>query len=226
MPPPTHTHKVVEPHNTQKHHTAMPICNQAHTNAKAVECQASAISPTLASTNPTTTPSTTNNKQEGRRKKDEWWHKATSAHVHKSKPNTMATWLAALVLSKCHQSWSPQPHTTIHNHNQCVWFWRKHRDSLTTATNHGHHTLPSPWCGLAVLCVCVSQMASVWHHGHSVATSIKPPLMPHTEREREAWMEQERQWRVRAQQMVWKWLAKQASHKHHNNDCAQTTVTK
>ena len=163
----------------------MPICNQAHTNAKAVECQASAISPTLASTNPTTTPSTTNNKQEGRRKKDEWWHKATSAHVHKSKPNTMATWLAALVLSKCHQSWSPQPHTTIHNHNQCVWFWRKHRDSLTTATNHGHHTLPSPWCGLAVLCVCVSQMASVWHHGHSVATSIKPPLMPHTERERE-----------------------------------------
>lgn len=81
-----HTHKVVEPHNTQKHHTAMPICNQAHTNAKAVECQASAISPTLASTNPTTTPSTTNNKQEGRRKKDEWWHKATSAHVHKSKP--------------------------------------------------------------------------------------------------------------------------------------------
>ena len=204
----------------------MPICNQAHTNAKAVECQASAISPTLASTNPTTTPSTTNNKQEGRRKKDEWWHKATSAHVHKSKPNTMATWLAALVLSKCHQSWSPQPHTTIHNHNQCVWFWRKHRDSLTTATNHGHHTLPSPWCGLAVLCVCVSQMASVWHHGHSVATSIKPPLMPHTQREREAWMEQERQWRVRAQQMVWKWLAKQASHKHHNNDCAQTTVTK
>ena len=80
-----HTHKVVEPHNTQKHHTAMPICNQAHTNAKAVECQASAISPTLASTNPTTTPSTTN-KQEGKRKKDEWWHKATSAHVHKSKP--------------------------------------------------------------------------------------------------------------------------------------------
>ena len=63
-----HTHKVVEPHNTQKHHTAMPICNQAHTNAKAVECQASAISPTLASTNPTTTPSTTNNsKEEGRR---------------------------------------------------------------------------------------------------------------------------------------------------------------
>ena len=66
-----HTHKVVEPHNTQKHHTAMPICYQAHTNAKAVECQASAISPTLASTNPTTTPSTTNNKQEGTRKKEE-----------------------------------------------------------------------------------------------------------------------------------------------------------
>ena len=81
-----HTHKVVEPHNTQKHHT-LP-CQSAikHTpmpkpwNAKQVP------SAPLASTNPTTTPSTANNKQEGRRKKDEWWHKATSAHVHKSKP--------------------------------------------------------------------------------------------------------------------------------------------
>lgn len=171
---------------------------------------------------------TINHQQQARRKKEEGRVVAQSNKCTRpqKQANTMATWLAALVLSKWHQSWSPQPHTTIHNHNQCVWFWRKHRDSLTTATNHGHHTLPSPWCGLAVLCVCVSQMASVWHHGHSVATSIKPPLMPHTQREREAWMEQERQWRVRAQQMVWKWLAKQASHKHHNNDCAQTTVTK
>ena len=130
---------------------------------------------------------TINHQQQARRKKEEGRVVAQSNKCTRpqKQANTMATWLAALVLSKCHQSWSPQPHTTIHNHNQCVWFWRKHRDSLTTATNHGHHTLPSPWCGLAVLCVCVSQMASVWHHGHSVATSIKPPLMPHTHRERE-----------------------------------------
>ena len=152
-----HTHTKWLNHTTHKSSTLSYQSSIKHTPMpKPWNAQASAISPTLASTNPTTTPSTTtNNKQEGRRKKDEWWHKATSAHVHKSKPNTMAAWLAALVLSKCHQSWSPQPHTTIHNHNQCVWFWRKHRDTLTTATNHGHHTLPSPWCGLAVLCVCV-----------------------------------------------------------------------
>ena len=42
-----------------------------------------------------------------------------------------------------------------------------------------------PHHGVVLLsCVCVSQMASVWHHGHSVATSIKPPLMPPTQRER------------------------------------------
>ena len=129
---------------------------------------------------------TINHQQQARRKKEEGRVVAQSNKCTRpqKQANTMATWLAALVLSKCHQSWSPQPHTTIHNHNQCVWFWRKHRDSLTTATNHGHHTLPSPWCGLAVLCVCEpdGQCLASWPqccHLHQATTHA-----PQRERER------------------------------------------
>ena len=202
----------------------MPISNQAHTNAKAVECQASAISPTLASTNPTTTPSTTNNKEEGRRTSGgtkQQVHTSTKASQHNGHlvgsigveqvPPVMVT-------TTTHHHPQPQPMRVVLEETP----WHPHNSHQPWSP---HSALTMVWsCCLVCVCESDGQCLASWPqccHLHQATTHA-----PHTDREREAWMEQERQWRVRAQQMVWKWLAKQASHKHHNNDCAQTTVTK
>ena len=111
----------------------------------------------------------------------------------------------AWCIAKCHHAWSPQP-TPPHKRSQSVWF--------TTNTNTTTQQ-PQPWSPhstttmVSSSClVCVSQMASDWLHGHTLATSNNTPPMPHPLREREVWMEQERQWMGEGVVIEWKWLAK------------------
>ena len=98
--------------------------------------------------------------------------------------------------------------------------------TMVTTLNHNH--------GVVFLsCVCVSQMASDWLHGHTLATSNNTPPMPHPlrEREREAWMEQERQWRGEGVVIEWKWLAKTSESQapqqtHHSSNSHQVIHAK
>ena len=75
-------------------------------------------------------------------------------------------------------------------------------------------------------------MASDWLHGHTLATSNNtPPMPPSTLREREAWMEQERQWRGEGVVIEWKWLAKTSESQapqqtHHSSNSHQVIHAK
>ena len=95
---------------------------------------------------------------------------------------------------------------------------------MVTTLNHNH--------GVVFLsCVCVSQMASDWLHGHTLATSNNTPPMPHPHREREAWMEQERQWMGEGVVIEWKWLAKTSESQapqqtHHSSNSHQVIHAK
>ena len=69
-------------------------------------------------------------------------------------------------------------------------------------------------------------MASDWLHGHTLATSNNTPPMPHPQREREVWMEQERQWRGEGVVIEWKWSAKTSESQapqqtHHSSNSHQ-----
>ena len=73
--------------------------------------------------------------------------------------------------------------------------------------------------------MCVSQMASVWLHGHTLATSNNTPQMPHPQRERRGWSKKDSGW-GEGVVIEWKWLAKTSESQapqqtHHSSNSHQ-----
>ena len=101
--------------------------------------------------------------------------------------------------------------TKARQHNGHLHGWLGVEPSATTHGHHNqhHHTSTAKACGSpptptqphnshqpwsphstttmvwSSCLVCVSQMASDWHHGHTLATSNNTPPMPHPHRQRE-----------------------------------------
>ena len=165
-------------HTTQKRYTAKPVSFLPLTNPMPSSTHPCAISHTLASSN-AATHSTTNKKEEGRRidgGTKEQVDATTKARQHNGH---LHGWLGVEPSAITHG------HHNQHHHTSTA----KACGSPPTPTQpHNSHQPWSPHSTTTMVwsscLVCVSQMASDWLHGHTLATSNNTPPMPHPLRER------------------------------------------
>ena len=176
---------------------------------------------TLASSNANTTPSTNNNKKKEERRTDggtkEQVDTTTKARQHNGH---LHGWLGV------------EPSATTHGHHN-----QHHHTSTAKAcgsppTPTQPHNSHQPWSPHSTTTmvwssclVCVSQMASDWLHGHTLATSNNTPPMPHPQRERGVDGARKT---VEGEGVVieWKWLAKTSESQapqqtHHSSNSHQ-----
>ena len=168
------TQNTTLPNQSPFYHSPIP-CPHTHIHVPST--------PTLASSNATTTPSTTTNQQEEGRRTDgctkEQVDTTTKARQHNGH---LHGWLGV------------EPSATTHGHHN-----QHHHTSTAKAcgsppTPTQPHNSHQPWSPHSTTTmvwssclVCVSQMASDWLHGHTLATSNNTPPMPHPQRERRGW---------------------------------------
>lgn len=172
------THKVDEPLNT-KHHTAKPVSFLPLTNPMPSYTHPCAISPHTGLIK--CHHSFNQQQQEEGRRTDggtkEQVDATTKARQHNGH---LHGWLGV------------EPSATTHGHHN-----QHHHTSTAKAcgsppTPTQPHNSHQPWSPHSTTTmvwssclVCVSQMASDWLHGHTLATSNNTPPMPHPQRERE-----------------------------------------
>ena len=214
------THKVDEPHNT-KHHTAKPVSFLPLTNPMPSYTHPCAISPhtDLIKCHH----HSFNHKQgEGRRTDGGTKEQVDTTTKARQHNGHLHGWLGVEPSVNTHGHHNQHHHTSTAKacgSPPTPTTTTQQPPTMVTTLNHNH--------GVVFLsCVCVSQMASDWLHGHTLATSNNTPPMPHPHREREAWMEQERQWMGEGVVIEWKWLAKTSESQapqqtHHSSNSHQ-----
>ena len=175
------THKVDEPLNT-KHHTAKPVSFLPLTNPMPSYTHPCAISPHtgLIKCHNHSSDHQQQQEEEGRRTDDGTKEQVDTTTKARQHNGHLHGWLGV------------EPSATTHGHHN-----QHHHTSTAKAcgsppTPTQPHNSHQPWSPHSTTTmvwssclVCVSQMASDWLHGHTLATSNNTPPMPHPQRERE-----------------------------------------